>query len=145
MSFIPMPAATVAISSSGTQIHAALASDSNDPSACGTPCTPRKVKMGRKITSGAINCITLTPRLPRPPLMPSALPCFALGKKKLILPMLEAKLAPANPHISAMIINTPNGVAVFCTAKPSQTQGITRMTVLKMVQRRPPNIGTIKE
>jgi uncharacterized protein involved in copper resistance len=33
----------------------------------------------------------------RPPLTPSALPCFALGKK-LIFPMLEAKFAPAKPH-----------------------------------------------
>ena len=45
-------------------------------------------------------------RLPSPPLMPSALPCLAFGKKKLMFPMLEAKLAPAKPHSSAMMIKT---------------------------------------
>ena len=55
-------------------------------------------------TSGATSCITLTPRLPSPPLIPSALPCFALGKKKLMLPMLEAKLAPAKPQSRAITI-----------------------------------------
>ncbi|MNF17294.1 hypothetical protein D3C80_2207060 [compost metagenome] len=66
--------------------------------------------------------------------MPSALPCLAFGKKKLILPMLEAKFAPANPHSRAMVIKTQYGVALFCTAIPSHTQGIIRMTVLNIVQ-----------
>ena len=93
-----------------------------------------KSKDGQKITAGAIICITLTPRLPSPPLIPSALPCLALGKKKLIFPMLEAKFAPAKPHSKAIMINTQNGVAVFCTAIPSQMQGTTRIIVLNTVQ-----------
>lgn len=88
---------------------------------------------------------TLTPKFPNPPLIPRALPCLAFGKKKLILPMLEAKFAPAKPHSKAITINIPKGVFGFCTAIPSQTQGIIRIAVLKTVHRRPPNIGTIKE
>ena len=104
MSFMPKNAAMVARISSGAQIHAAFASHIVEPSSCGTPCTPRKVNIGRKITSGATSCITLTPRLPSPPLMPSALPCLAFGKKKLMFPILEAKLAPAKPQSSAMMM-----------------------------------------
>lgn len=135
----------MAIASSGTQIHAAFASDITEPSACGTPLTPRKANTGTKMTSGATSCITLTPKFPNPPLIPRALPCLAFGKKKLILPMLEAKFAPAKPHSKAITINIPKGVFGFCTAIPSQTQGIIRITVLKTGHRRPPNIGTIKE
>ena len=52
---------------------------------------------------------------------------MAFGKKKLILPMLEAKFAPAKPHSKAITINIPKGVFGFCTAIPSQTQGIIRI------------------
>ena len=83
---------------------------------------------------GETSCITLTPRLPSPPLIPNALPCLALGKKKLILPILEAKLAPAKPQSNEIAINTQYGVFGFCTAKPSHKQGITRITVLITVQ-----------
>ncbi|MNR08942.1 hypothetical protein D3C85_1251210 [compost metagenome] len=134
ISFMPKKAARVAISNRGAQIHAALASDSTEPSSCGTPWTPRNANIGRKITAGATICITLTPRLPSPPLIPSALPCLAFGKKKLMLPMLDAKFAPANPHSRAMVINTQYGVALFCTAIPSHTQGTINITVLNIVQ-----------
>ncbi|SVM11415.1 Uncharacterised protein [Klebsiella pneumoniae] len=66
--------------------------------------------------------------------MPRALPCFALGKKKLIFPMLEAKFAPAKPQSNAIVINTQKGVAVFCMAIPNQIQGATRIIVLNTVQ-----------
>ena len=134
MSFIPNQAAAVANSRSGTQMSAALLRAIVEPSGWVTPWTPRKVKSGRKITAGATICITLTPRLPRPPLIPSALPCLALGKKKLIFPILEAKFAPAKPHSSAITINTQNGVAIFWIATPSQIQGTIRITVLNTVQ-----------
>ncbi len=145
ISFIPNQAASVATASNGTQIQAALVRASREPSGCGTPWTPKKVNIGRKITSGASNCITLTPRFPSPPLIPNALPCLAFGKKKLMLPILDAKFAPAKPHNRAMSINTPKGVAGFCTANPSQAQGIINITVLNTVHLRPPNSGTIKE
>ena len=113
ISFMPKNAAMVASSRRGAQIQAAFASHIVEPSSCGTPCTPRKVNIGRKMTSGATSCITLTPRLPSPPLMPSALPCLDFGKKKLMLPMLDAKLAPANPQSRAMMIKIQYGVAGF--------------------------------
>ena len=131
---MPNHAATVASSSSGTQTSAALLRVIVEPSGWVTPWTPRKVKSGRKMTAGATICITLTPRLPRPPLTPSALPCFAFGKKKLIFPMLEAKFAPAKPHNNAIIINTQNGVVIFWIATPNQIQGTIRITVLNTVQ-----------
>ncbi len=70
-------------------------------------------------------------------------PCFAFGKKKLMLAILEAKLAPAKPH-SRDNHEDANGVEVSRTAKPSQTHGTIMIPVLNAVQRRPPNSGTIK-
>ncbi|MOA10284.1 hypothetical protein D3C78_1301680 [compost metagenome] len=101
--------------------------------------------MATEMASGATNCITLTPRLPRPPFRPSAPPCLAFGKKKLILAMLEAKLAPAKPHSKEIITNTLYGVLASCTANPSHRQGTSSRQVLIAVQRRPPNIGITKE
>ncbi|MNC75562.1 hypothetical protein D3C75_1271180 [compost metagenome] len=72
--------------------------------------------MASEMANGATSCITLTPRFPRPPFNPSAPPCFAFGKKKLMFAMLEAKLAPAKPHNSAIMINTLNEVLGSCTA-----------------------------
>lgn len=84
------------------------------------------------MTSGATSCITLTPKFPNPPLIPRALPCLAFGKKKLILPMLEAKFAPAKPHSKAITINIPKEYSILhgnsepdarnnqdCSTKPS--------------------------
>ncbi|MNC22064.1 hypothetical protein D3C75_700540 [compost metagenome] len=144
-SFMPNQAAMVKIANSGTQTHAAFSRNSMVPSACSTPVPPNTANMESEITSGATNCITLTPRLPKPPLIPSAPPCFAFGKKKLMFAMLEAKFAPAKPHSNAIMINTLKGVAGFCTAKPNHTQGMIKIPVLNAVQRRPPNTGTIKE
>jgi hypothetical protein len=44
-----------------------------------------------------------TPRLPRPALSASALPFSALGKKKLMFAIDEAKLPPPSPHSSASV------------------------------------------
>ncbi|MNP32532.1 hypothetical protein D3C76_1257180 [compost metagenome] len=142
-SFIKNQAARVNTTRNGTQIQAAFSRNNLEPSACSTPVPPNTAKIDMEMASGAINCITLTPMLPRPPLIPSAPPCFCFGKKKLIFAMLEAKLAPAKPHSNAMVTNTLNGVEVSCTAKPSHTQGMIMMPVLNAVQRRPPNNGTI--
>ena len=144
-SFMPNQAARVKTASNGTHTHAAFARKIILPSGCATPVAPNTANIENEIASGARSCITLTPRLPKPPLIPSALPCFSFGKKKLMFAILEAKFAPAKPHNSAMMMNVLNGVEVSSTAKPSQTQGMIRMPVLNAVQRRPPNTGTIKE
>ncbi|VTO24280.1 Uncharacterised protein [Klebsiella variicola] len=128
----------------GTQIHAAFSRYNIEPSGCSLPVPPKMANTETDTTSGATSCITLTPILPRPPLTPSAPPCFAFGKKKLMLAILEAKLAPAKPHSSEIITKTLNGVEVSWTAKPSQTHGIIMIPVLNAVQRRPPNSGTMK-
>ena len=47
---------------------------------CGAPTTGAKAP--RAMTTGIRNCITLTPRLPKPALMARALPFSVLGKKK---------------------------------------------------------------
>ena len=144
-SFIPNHAASVNTARNGTQIHAAFARYSCVPSGCSTPWLPNAAKIDSETTSGATNCITLTPMLPRPPFRPSAPPCFCFGKKKLMFAMLDAKFAPAKPHNREIIIKVLNGVEVSCTAKPNHTQGMIRIPVLNAVQRRPPNRGTIKE
>ena len=127
----------------GTQIHAAFSRYSMEPSGCSLPVPPKTAKIDSDTTRGATSCITLTPIFPRPPLMPSAPPCFCFGKKKLMLAILEAKFAPAKPHSREIITKTLKGVAVSCTAKPNQTQGTIMIPVLNAVQRRPPNSGTI--
>lgn len=89
--------------------------------------------------------MTLTPRFPNPPLSPNAPPWRAFGKKKLMLAMLEAKLAPAKPHSREMMTNTLYGVLLSCTANPSHKHGTSRKQVLMAVQRRPPNSGITNE
>lgn len=127
----------------GTQIHAAFSRYSMEPSGCSLPVPPKTAKIDSETTRGATSCITLTPMFPRPPLMPSAPPCFCFGKKKLMLAILEAKFAPAKPQSREIITKTLKGVEVSCTAKPNQTQGTIMIPVLNAVQRRPPNSGTI--
>ena len=104
---MPNQAANVPINKNGTQIQAAFSSHNALPSGCKWPVPPNAPKMAMEMASGATNCITLTPRLPKPPFRPRAPPCLALGKKKLILAMLEAKLAPAKPHSKEIMMNTP--------------------------------------
>ena len=77
--------------------------------------------------------------------MPSAPPFSDLGKKKLMLAMLELKLAPPKPHSRARIIMWVKLVSGFCTAMPRPMAGISRLAVLSVVHRRPPKIGTMKE
>src|SRR3989344_5422158 len=104
MSFMPNHAATVDSRMNGTQMKPAFCSHICRVSApfaqiCGSP--PSAPNTPAVITSGTTNCTTETPRLPRPALSPSAEPLRSLGKKKLILAMLEAKLPPPKPQSSA--------------------------------------------
>ena len=75
----------------------------NEPDACtsttGSP--PKEPSRGIVITSGTRICMVVTPALPRPAFNPNAKPCIRLGKKKLILDMLEAKLPPPKPDRNA--------------------------------------------
>ena len=80
-SFMPNQAARVEATMNGTQMKPAFCSHSSPPLAttCGAP--PTAPKTPAVMTSGTTNCITETPRLPRPALSASALPFSALGKK----------------------------------------------------------------
>ena len=106
---------------------------------------PSQPKTPTVITSGATNCTTLTPRLPRPALSASALPFSAFGKKNEMLAIEEAKLPPPKPHSNARIKSTMYGVFGFCTATPMPMAGISRDQVVSVVHSRPPKIGTMKE
>src|SRR5215471_10260506 len=119
MSFMPNHAAKADAAMNGTQMkpafcshmgdspHGSLASRGSPPSQPNTPAVT---------TSGTTNCTTLTPRLPSPAFRASALPFSALGKKKEMFDIDEAKLPPPSPHNSASSRNIQYGVAGFCTA-----------------------------
>src|SRR5690625_6085102 len=70
----------------------------------GAPNTPTFTSKGTR------NCITETPRLPSPAFKAKALPFSLRGKKKLILAMEEAKLAPPRPQSKANTTNIKYGV-----------------------------------
>src|SRR5690349_14446642 len=59
---------------------------------------PKLPKIPTVITSGITICIVVTPKLPRPALRPSAVPCRRFGKKVLMLDIELAKLPPPTPH-----------------------------------------------
>ena len=59
--------------------------------------------------------------------------------------MDDAKLPPPRPHRMAIAMKCQNGVAVSCTAKPSQIAGTSSEAVEIAVQRRPPKTGTMNE
>lgn len=74
------------------------------PKAFGTKGSPPILPKTPTVTmKGTTNCTTLTPRLPRPPFIPRAVPLLLFGKKKLILPMEEAKFPSPKPHNIASI------------------------------------------
>jgi hypothetical protein len=109
MSFMPNQAAKALAMMNGTQMKPAFCSHSgvsappcwimlaSPPSAPNTPTV---------ITNGTTNWTTLTPRLPRPALSAKALPFSALGKKKVMFDIEEAKLPPPKPHNSASARNS---------------------------------------
>src|SRR6476469_4608704 len=101
MSFMPNQAAKAEAAMNGTQMKPAFCSHICDwPHASrasrGSP--PSQPKTPAVITIGTTNCTTLTPRLPSPALSASALPFSALGKKKEMLDIDEAKLPPPRPQ-----------------------------------------------
>jgi len=101
---MPNQATTAVMAIHGTQMKAAFCAQTCCCSpfltmTCASP--PKMPKMPSEITSGLRNWTTDTPRLPRPAFTPSAEPLRSLGKKKLMLAMLELKLPPPRPHKSA--------------------------------------------
>ena len=145
-SFIPNHAAMAEIATNGTQKNAAFCSQICFTSApLVKVCASPNANALMVTTTGTTNCTTDTPRLPRPALMPSAVPFSAFGKKKLILLMDELKFALPKPHNKAQICICHNGVFGSCTAKPKPSKGISKVAVENAVQRRPPKIGTTKE
>ena len=107
MSFMPNQAASEDTMMNGTQTKPAFCSQiclvwSPLTQICDSP--PMAPNTPMVMISGTTNCTTDTPRLPRPAFRPSAVPFSALGKKKLMLAMLELKLPPPKPHSSASTI-----------------------------------------
>ncbi len=144
-SFIRNQASSAMTTSSGTQRNAPFWSQMSVfafASCCGRPAgAPSTAAV---TTSGATSWTTLTPRLPRPPLRPLALPFSRLGKKKPMFAIEEAKLAPPIPQTAAIRASSPYGVPVSWSAKPSHNMGTTRMTVLNAVNFRSPKFGPMK-
>ena len=108
-SFIPNQAATVLARMKGTHTKPAFCSHRWPPrpstSGCGSP--PSAPNTPTVTASGTTNCMAETPRFPSPALRPSAVPFCALGKKKLMFDMLEAKFPPPRPHRSASTSMVP--------------------------------------
>ncbi|MNJ74505.1 hypothetical protein D3C77_714470 [compost metagenome] len=68
-----------------------------------------------------------------------------MGKKKLMLAMLELKLPPPRPHSSARISRVGKVVVGSRKAKPMPSAGISSEAVETAVHLRPPKTGTRKE
>ena len=82
--------------------------------------------------------------MPSPAFSASALPFSALGKKKPIFDIEEAKLPPPSPHSSASISMIQYGVSGLRTAKPMPSAGTNSDQVVSVDHSRPPNTGTMK-
>ena len=94
--------------------------------------------MANPMIHGVTNCARLTPKLPIPAWMPSAVPCSFLGKKNRVLGMNEEKSPPPKPASSASTINIQNGVAGFITARPMPMHGISFKKVATVMTWRVP-------
>ena len=89
--------------------------------------------------------MTLTPRLPRPPLRPRAVPAMRLGKNPGMLAMLEAKLPPPMPDSVARTAKVVKLVGVSCRAMPAPRAGTMSRAVVTAMVLRPPARVTRKE
>ena len=70
---------------------------------CASPIEPTSTK---PMTQGVMNCTTLTPKLPMPAWIASAVPCRRLGKNSDVLGMKEEKFPPPSPARKASTIST---------------------------------------
>ena len=127
----------------GTQMKPAFCShsvrDAGLDRLCGSPPIAPNTPM--VITSGTTNCMTETPRLPRPAFMPRAIALLRLREEKADVRHAEAKLPPPKPHSSASTSMVVYGVVGSWTAMPMPRAGISRDAVEIAVHRRPPKIG----
>ena len=82
--------------------------------------------------------MVVTPKLPRPALSPSPVPCRRLGKKLEMLDMEQAKLPPPMPLRNAQAWNTHSGVFLSCSAMPVQMAGTISNTEVRNMVLRPP-------
>ena len=80
----------------------------------------------------------VTPKLPSPALMPSAVPCSRLGKKVLMLLIELAKLPPPTPDHKAMSWNAHSGQSLCCKTMPVPMAGASNMAVVRKMTLRPP-------
>ena len=86
----------------------------------------------------------VTPKLPRPALRPSAVPCRRLGKKVEMLDMEQAKLPPPMPDSSARA-GTPTGRLQVCSAMPVPRPGSSAARWSATPMLRPPQMRMKKE
>ena len=114
-------------------------------------CTPARVMVwpsptrlpntARPIIQGVTNCTRLTPKLPMPAWIASAVPCSRFGKNRLVEGMKDEKLPPPRPAMKASSISTQYGVAVFCTATAQPARGTSREAVDSATTCRVPKSG----
>ena len=105
-------------------------------SVIGSP--PRAPKRPTVITSGMTICIVVTPKLPMPALMPSAVPCSRLGKNVLMFDIELAKLPPPTPDHSAISWNAHSGQSLCCSTMPVPIAGASSIAVVRKIVLRPP-------
>src|SRR3990172_9318715 len=127
-------------SSNGTYHSAAFCSQTWEDappliSVCDVPIA------AKPMIQGDANCARLTPKLPTPAWMPSAVPCNRLGKNTLVLGMCEEKSPPPNPASNPSTRKTQKGVSVVMTATPIPTHGISLRSVEMLMTCRVPKIG----
>src|SRR5574343_2112016 len=106
----------------------------------GVGSPPRPPRMAIVITAGMSNWEVVTPKLPRPALRPSAVPCWLLGKKELMLDIEQAKLPPPMPERRAISWNTQRGVCWLWRALPVPKAGIMSRAVGSQTVLRPPHM-----
>ena len=105
-------------------------------SVIGSP--PSAPKMPIVIISGITICMLVTPKLPMPALMPSAVPCSRLGKNVLMFDIELAKLPPPTPDHSAISWNAHSGQSLCCSTMPVPIAGASSIAVVRKIVLRPP-------
>jgi hypothetical protein len=83
-------------------------------------------------------CIVVTPKLPMPALMPSAVPCSRFGKNVLMLDIELAKLPPPTPDHSAISWNAHSGQSLCWSTMPVPIAGASSIAVVRKIVLRPP-------
>ncbi len=101
--------------------------------------------MPKVITSGMTICIVVTPKLPRPALIPNAVPCSRLGKNVLMFDIELAKFPPPTPDHSAISWKAHSGQSLCCRTIPVPMAGASSIAVVRKIVLRPPARPTRKD